>query len=221
MMRKYHDHQIYGLEHVPRSGPGLMVFNHSFATYDAFLVAPALRAITGRKMWGIADRLIFRTPVLGRVFSGMGFTEGGREPTRKLLQDGELVGLAPGGMREGLRSSKDKYRVNWDGRRGFVRLSVQTGCPIILAACPKADDIYQDYDNPVTPMLYQRMKAPLPIFRGLGPSLLPRPVRLRHLISEPIFPERVGEDADEAYVAHHHALVTERMNALLQDALTI
>ena len=31
---RYHDHRVEGLEHIPASGPALIVVNHSLATYD-------------------------------------------------------------------------------------------------------------------------------------------------------------------------------------------
>jgi hypothetical protein len=123
-------------------------------------------------------------------------------------------------MREGLRPSSEKYRVDWEGRRGFVWASLLSGAPIILCACPRADDIYEVTASELTKQVYAQWRVPLPIFRGLGPTLLPRPVKLVHLLSAPIPPPAVDPDAiREEDVAAHHAMLTERMNRLMIEAL--
>ncbi|WP_428266824.1 lysophospholipid acyltransferase family protein [Haliangium sp.] len=224
-MRGYHRHEVHGLEHVPRSGPALLVFHHSLATYDSFLLGPVIKDHLGRQMRGVADRQIFRTPVLGRLFTDMGFVNGTREGVLQMLARGDLIGLAPGGMRESLRSSRRKYQVDWARRRGFVWLAVHARCPIVLAACPRADDIFHVYDNPLTPLAYAHARVPLPLFRGRGLSPLPRPVTLHHLLSEPLYPELdpAGSSLEdtEAYIDEFHERVTERMRQLLRDALAL
>jgi hypothetical protein len=220
-LRDYHRHEVSGLENVPRTGPALLVFNHSFATYDSWLFGVALFDETKRLPRGIIDRLMLRTPVLGSVFRECGFISASREEAVRVLCQGHLLGVVPGGMREALRSSKDKYRVDWRDRHGFVWTSIASGAPIVLAACPRADDVYQVSDLEVTRRLYDRFKLPFAIFRGLGPTLLPRPVKLWHLVSEPIPPPVAPEQATVERVAEHHAYLTERMNALMQSALEL
>src|SRR5262249_49186934 len=129
----YHDHRVYGIEHVPREGAALIVFNHSLATYDSFLLDVTLYDEVGRLPYGIADRLFFRPPLGGPTFRELGLIEGSRQAAVDILSRGDLLGLAPGGMREALRSSRDKYRVDWQGRMGFVWASCLSGAPIILS----------------------------------------------------------------------------------------
>jgi 1-acyl-sn-glycerol-3-phosphate acyltransferase len=220
-LRRYHDHEVYGFENVPRTGPALMAFHHSLATYDSFLLGPVIKDEHGRLFRGLADRMIFSTPGLGKFFSVMGFVNGTREGTLEMLRQGEIIGFAPGGMREALRSSRHKYQLDWKGRFGFVWVSMLSGAPVVLAACPKSDDIYDVTDNPVTPWVYDRLHLPIPLFRGRGMTPLPRPVKLWHLIAEPIFPDVAPDQVTARDVEAHHARLSARMERLMQDALTL
>jgi 1-acyl-sn-glycerol-3-phosphate acyltransferase len=42
-LRDYHRHELVGFENIPRTGPALIACNHSFATYDGWLMGIALK----------------------------------------------------------------------------------------------------------------------------------------------------------------------------------
>ncbi|HEU5056678.1 MAG TPA: lysophospholipid acyltransferase family protein [Kofleriaceae bacterium] len=218
----YHQYRAYGLEKLLSTEGGLLVAcNHSFATYDAVLLALAGYDISGRWFHAMADRLFFRIPVVSSFFTTMGFVEGTRATATELLMRGEVLGVLPGGMREALRPTDQRYTIDWRKRHGFVWLSMTTGTPIALAACPRADDIFSLLPNPVTPFVYDRFRLPLAVFRGRGPTPLPRPIPLHHLVSEPIHPPVAPDQVTERDVLAHHAHLTDRMNALMRAALEL
>lgn len=218
-LARHHDYEVFGLEHVPESGPTLMVANHTLATYDAFLLGVHMLDRLGRTPRVLADRTIFRVPILGRVCTELGFVNGTRESAMRLLRDGELVGTAPGGMREGLRSSKEKYRFDWTGRLGFVWMSMLTGAPIVLAACPAGDDLFDVAENPLTPWIYDRFHLPLPFFRGHRGLPVPRPIKLWHLLAPPIFPNVPPDRVERSDVEAHHRRIVRHMERLMSDAV--
>lgn len=218
----YHNYRAHGLDGLLATEGGLLVAcNHSFATYDAVLLALAGFDASGRWFHAMADRLFFRIPVVKDFFTTMGFVEGTRATATSLLESGEVLGVLPGGMREALRPNRDRYTIDWQGRLGFVWLSMTTGAPIALAACPRADDIFDLLPNPVTPFIYDRLRLPLALFRGRGPTPLPRPVELWHLVSEPIVPPVAPDQVTERDVHAHHAYLTTRMSSLMRDALEL
>lgn len=217
-LSRYHDYEVIGFEHVPRTGGALLVANHTLATYDAFLLGTYILEHLGRQPRVLADRIIFQTPIVGRVLTELGFVVGTRENARRLLTSGELVGTAPGGMREGLRSSDERYRFDWSNRLGFVWMSMLTGVPIVLAACPAGDDIFDVVSNPVTPWMYDRFRLPLPFFRGRHGLPVPRPVKLWHLLSEPILPDVAPDQVTQKDVAQQHTRIVSRMELLMAEA---
>jgi 1-acyl-sn-glycerol-3-phosphate acyltransferase len=220
-LRDYHHHRVFGFENVPKTGAALLAFHHSLCTYDSFLLSVPIRDELQREFKGLADRLIFKTPVLGKIFKDAGFIVGTRDGTLEMLKAGELVGMAPGGMRESLRPSRDRYQFDWSGRQGFVRVAMEAGVPIVLGACPKSDDIYRVAKNPVTPFIYQRFKLPVPLALGRWGTALPRPVKLWHLMSEPLRSDVAPDQLTDRDVEAMHAKVVARMQRLMKDALAL
>jgi len=214
----YHAYVPHGLDNIPRQGPALLVFHHSLATYDSFLLGVPMFDQLGRLFRGLADRLIFRTPGLAHVFRAAGFIEGTRQGTLAMLEQGEVIGLAPGGMRESLRSTHQKYTFDWTGRMGFARLSMMSGAPIVLCACPRADDLYTVFPNRMTQWVYDRLKFPAPIAIGRWGTALPRRIKLWHLISEPIYPDVAPDRVTDDDVTNYHAKLVARMQRLMSDA---
>ena len=151
-LARYHRHEVRGIEHLPATGPALVAIHHSFATYDGILLAVALYEATGRMLTGLGDDLIFKTPWRRGRARRAGIVPASHENAHRLLANGHLVGVAPGGMREALRPSHERYRVRWDRRRGFVRLAIAARVPIVLACCPAADRLYHVYlAEPILP----------------------------------------------------------------------
>ena len=217
-LMRYHDYRVEGLEHVPRSGPALVAVNHSLATYDGFLFGVALGDATGRYPASLGDDLIFRVPGLRRLGRAMGIAPGRHRNGEALLARGHLVALAPGGMREGLRPSAERYRVRWARRKGFARLAIRAGCPLLIAGCRGADDLYTVYETPLTKLAYRYFKLPIPLIRGLGPTLLPRPVPLVHRIAPPLIPPPLDPARFEEQVGELHARAVTVMAGLLAEA---
>jgi 1-acyl-sn-glycerol-3-phosphate acyltransferase len=218
VLQRYHRHRVVGLDHIPETGPALLVINHSLATYDGMLMSVAVFDHRGRLPIGLGDRLLFRIPGLRRWVQRIGVVVATPENGQQLLEEGHLVVVAPGGMREALRPTRERYETRWDKRRGFVRLAIRAAVPIILVACPAADDIYRVYRSPLARIGYKRWKVPLPVARGLGPTLLPRPVQLTHYIDRPIAPPKMDVRSLTAQVDSLHEQVQARMRALMTGA---
>lgn len=218
-LRRYHGYEVIGAERVPRSGGVLVASTHSLATYENFMLGSVSTELLGRRPLIVGDDLFFRIPVLRDAAREIGLVTRNRESVIEMLRNGEIIGLGPGGMREAIRSSRDKYRFDWTGRLGFVWVSMLAGVPIVLAACPGADDIYTVYNSPLTAFAYRRFKLPLPLFRGVGPTPWPRPVKLLHVLDEPIAPPVPPSKVTEDVVVKHHAYVVERMQALMDRAI--
>jgi hypothetical protein len=220
-LREYHRYEVVGAEHVPVVGPAVVASTHSLATYENFMLGSFSLDQIGRRPYILADDLMFRVPWIGDGFRSINVVPGRRGAAQELLASGELVGLGPGGMREAVRSSHRKYEFDWRDRLGFVWVSLLAGAPIILAACPTADEIYTVYETRATNWFYQRFHLPLPLFRGRGPTPLPRPVKLVHVIDRPIPPPVAPDQVSDEVVRNHHCYVVERMHELMVRALSI
>lgn len=219
-LRIYHKHTVVGKNHIPERGAAIVAVNHSLASYDIALLMAAIYEYVNRVPRSLIDRLFYKIPGLGPIMESFGSAEGNHGNAVKLLEAGELLVLAPGGMRESLRPSTERYKVIWDNRKGFIRLAIETSTPIILAACPSADDLYDVFPSHVTAWAYKTLKVPLFFAKGLGYSPLPKPARLTHYLSEPIVPPvrlRHLED-QKRQVEDFHTKVCARMDELMAHA---
>lgn len=220
-IRKYHQHEVFGLDQIPNRGPVIIACNHSLATYDMILLMAAVFLKSHRQPRALIDRAFYKVPGLGNMMEHMGCIIGSQENAHQLLSNGNTLYLAPGGMRESLRPSTQRYQIRWNDRKGFARLSIETGTPIMLAACPSADDIFTVYENALTKWVYKSFKLPVALARGIGPSLLPKPVKLTHYLSKPIYPPKKKDDpaAFKRQVFNFHRRLVKEMKAMIESGI--
>lgn len=209
------------MENIPATGPVIVACNHSLATYDMPLLMAAVYERFRRFPRALIDRAFYRIPGLGHLMEGLGCILGKNENAKTLLQNGEILYIAPGGMRESLRPSSERYQILWNRRRGFARLAIETGAPVVLAACPRADDIYTVYEFPLTKWVYKNFRMPLFLAHGLGPTPLPKPIKLDHYLSKPIYPPKKNDDpaAFKRQVYNFHRRLTRHMNNMIHEGL--
>jgi 1-acyl-sn-glycerol-3-phosphate acyltransferase len=215
-LSRYHRHSVEGLEHVPAEGGALLVVNHSLATYDGMLLGARIYEETGRLPTALGDDMLFRFPVVADWTRAAGIRPASPSAGLTLLGEGHLMFVAPGGMWESLRPSRERYTVRWGSRMGFCRLALRAGVPLVLAACPRADDIFRIRASRLTDGVYRRLKAPLPIARGIGPTLIPRPVRLTHYVAPPLLPPPLDPQREEEQVVALHRMACRIMGELLE-----
>ena len=214
-LARYHRFELEGVEHVPARGACLLVVHHTLATYDGFLLAGAIWERTGRMPRGLGDDTIFRIPGLAGFARRVGIVPASPEAGEELLREGHILGVAPGGMWESLRPRGERRRSRWEGRRGFVRLALRTGTPMLMAACPRADDLFTVYPSRLTDAVYRRFHWPLPVARGLGPTLVPRPLKLVGRLSARVVPPAWDPTREDAQVDAPHAAASASMASLL------
>jgi 1-acyl-sn-glycerol-3-phosphate acyltransferase len=187
-MRRYHDHRVEGLDHIPEDGPALLVLHHTLATYDGLMFGMAMYDRIGRLPTALGDDMIFKMPGLKDLAWKSGIRPASPKAGYALLKEGHLLFVSPGGMWESLRPSDEARTVRWENRKGFCRLALRAQVPIILIACPAGDDIYSVRKSRITDAIYKQFKVPVPFVRGRGRTMLPRRVKLTHYVAPPLVP---------------------------------
>ena len=220
-LRNYHQHKVVGIEHIPKTGPLILVVNHSLATYDGFFLGMAATEERGREPYGLADDLIFKIPGLKQFALSVGLVPASPAAGEALLKSGKMLFIAPGGMREALRPSEERHRVRWDTRKGFVRLAIKSGASIVLGACPRADEIYKVYENPLTKLAYSRFKVPFPVAFGRGPTFVPKAIPLTHYLAPAMAPPPYNEATFVDDVDAFHGEIVQAMNDLMDHAISM
>src|SRR5208283_185355 len=113
----------------------------------------------------------------------------------------------PGGGREIAKFKGEEYHLNWHGRFGFARIAVENDYPIIPVGLVGGDDVYKSLvtrdsvlgrlSRTISTRLTGDADMAMPLMRGIGPTLIPRPQRMYLRFGEPIAttkPDRVSTD---------------------------
>ncbi|HYN66409.1 MAG TPA: HAD-IB family hydrolase [Ornithinibacter sp.] len=145
LLTPYARFDIAGTEHIPRTGPAILVGNHR-SYFDLQTIIQLLRA-TGRTARGLGKKEIFDLPVLGALATALGGipvdrASGGQESFEHAavaLEGGELVCLLPQGtIPRGARFFDPVLK----GRTGAARLAAMTGAPVIPFGLWGTEDVW-------------------------------------------------------------------------------
>lgn len=126
--------EVRGLDRIPATGPVLLVGNHSGGnmTPDTFVFVVAFSTFFGveRRFFQLAHNLVLTRPGLGRLRKG-GTIAASPENARRALDSGSVLLDYPGGDYEVHRPSWKSAKVDFGGRKGFIRLALNRNVPIV------------------------------------------------------------------------------------------
>jgi 1-acyl-sn-glycerol-3-phosphate acyltransferase len=225
---------VSGWENLP-SGPVLVVSNHSGGStlIDAagFLYGWHRHFAFERPLHVLAHDFLFSQSVTGPMLAKVGALRASHRYARQVLTDaGRDLMVMPGGDQETWRPYRDRYRVEFHGHRGYARLALSTGVPIIPVAGAGAHDtllvLTQGRKLARRLRLHELLRIDifpihlsLPWGLGIGPlPHIPFPARLSYRIGEPILPPRryaPGKRPSRTEVSEHDAVVRHRLQQLL------
>jgi 1-acyl-sn-glycerol-3-phosphate acyltransferase len=126
--------EVRGLHHIPEEGPVLLVGNHSGGnlTPDTGVFTLAFNTYFGveRRFYQLAHNLVLTMPGLARLRK-FGTVAANPENANAALDRGAALLVYPGGDYEVHRPSWETAKVNFGGRKGFIRLALEKDVPIV------------------------------------------------------------------------------------------
>jgi 1-acyl-sn-glycerol-3-phosphate acyltransferase len=212
--------EMEGWERLP-DPPALLIGIHSGAPFvwDAWTVGVQWWRHFGdeRTLHGTAHDALMAAPLIGGYFRRMGVLPAAPDSISGALAAGHDVALWPGGEVDSLRPWVKRDEAVLAGRKGFVRMAIRAGVPIVPISTVGGPDSM--------PVLFsgRRLAKVLQLDRiarlkmfpialsapwGIGPAMLPEiplPTKIRTAFQEPIEldsdPERADDDdyVDDAY----------------------
>src|SRR4051812_28071129 len=226
--------EIEGWERIPPP-PALLIGIHAGAPFvwDAWTVGLQWWRHFGgeRPLHGTAHDALMAAPGVGWYFRKMGVIPAAPDSMATALAEGHDVAVWPGGEVDSLRPWTKRDQAILAGRKGFIRLAINTGVPIVpiatvggpdsmpvlatgrrLAKAMQLDKIARLKMFPVA------LQAPW----GLSPAMLPEiplPTKIRTEFQEPITVARDPRKAsDDAYLERKYreveSSIQRGMNAL-------
>ncbi|WP_082993011.1 lysophospholipid acyltransferase family protein [Mycobacterium sp. 1245111.1] len=199
---------VDGVENLPVDGRSLLVGNHTQFGSEVFMISDAVRSTIGRRVRPLADRNFGRMRGLpADLLAAFGAVVGAPETARELMRHDETILVFPGGGREIGKFRGEEYTLRWQGRAGFARLSIEQSYPIVPVGLVGGDDVYRSLTTrdsvyakvsaAVSRKVNGRPDMALPLLRGVGPTLIPRPQRMYLRFGAPIDTSHPpGIDAD-------------------------
>ena len=217
------------------AGPALLVANHNAALLmpDLFILGIALYERFGLAglPYGLGHSTGVSLPILRTLFQPLGTVPGCQERGRRLLERGEKVLVCPGGELDSMRPFRKRHRVVFGARRGYVRLALRAGVPIVPVVSAGAHETLIVLDDGQWLARLLRLDRalnlktwplvlclPWGLWLGVPPPHLPLRTRIRTEVLEPIRFERQGAEAanDPVWVEACHRQVHGAMEAALQ-----
>lgn len=216
--RLYYRAEVDGFDNVPDE-PVLFVGNHSGGSMSpdttVFVLAyHTYFTVEGRPLAALAHDIVLNTPVMGDVARKLGLVSARPKVATNLLRAGANVLVYPGGDVDALRSWRNRNKIMFDGRQGFLRVAHACGVKIVpVVAVGGQETFFVLNDGRRTAKLLRfdkllRVKS-VPISLsfpwGLLPGDLPHlpfPAKIRIQVLPPIdLREQFGDepDFDEAY----------------------
>lgn len=221
--RRYFRYEVEGMEHLETGCPALIVGYHGRpVAYDLCILLLEVHERQGYMPHGIIHGAVNANPVLKWLSDGLGFVTGDGEAIATAAARGEHIVVLPGGTREGCRSIRDRYRVEWGKRTGYLKLALKHGLQVVPVAAHGIDAAYIGLNDGYRWGKRVHMPARLPLWLGVGPLGLwpvspPFPVKIRQRIGEPIDLEAGGpiDPRDRDALLGVHGRVTAKVQELL------
>jgi 1-acyl-sn-glycerol-3-phosphate acyltransferase len=222
--------EVRGVGNVPAEGPSLLVGNHSGGVLiaDTFVFSAAFYEHFGpeRRFHQLAHDVAARWP--GTGISRWGTVAASHDNARRAFDRGAPVLVYPGGDHETFRPSWHSDKIEFGGRRGFIRLALERGVPIVpvVAIGGQETALFLTRGERTARLTgwadLTRIKVlPVAIAPPFGATLLDLPTRipLPAKITIEVLPpidlrERFGSDPDHDEV---YAEVTSEMQAALDE----
>jgi 1-acyl-sn-glycerol-3-phosphate acyltransferase len=204
---------VRGLQNIPEEGPVLLVGNHSGGnlTPDTHVFTLAFSTYFGveRRFHQLAHNLVLAMPGLG-MLRKYGTVAATPENAEQALDSGAALLVYPGGDYEVHRPTWESARVDFGGRRGFIRLAKAKGVPLVpvVAIGGQETALFLSRGEGLARLLgidrMLRLKV-LPISLALPWGLnvgdmlghIPLPAKITMQVLEPI--DVSSMDVDEAY----------------------
>jgi 1-acyl-sn-glycerol-3-phosphate acyltransferase len=201
-------------------------------TPDSFIFGSAVYGEHGIDAvpYGLGHEVAISLPVIHQIIVPLGAVRASHENAHRLFARDAKVIVYPGGDVDAMRPYRHRNRIVFGGRRGYIRLALREGVPIIPVVAAGAHSTMVIIDDlrwlaKLTRMdkLLRLDAFPLvlsiPWGVTLGPPVayIPYPTRILIEVLEPIRFERRGTEAasDEPYVRQ----CAQRVESTMQEAL--
>jgi len=202
---------VEGTENLPRRGPALILPNHSGVSgFDAMVLHHEIQRAVRRFPRVLSHHLWFLTKTTAIPASRLGFVEATTDNGLKFLNHNQLVVLFPEGEYGNFKPSSKAYQLQ-EFKRGFVRMALKTGAPIVPTLIIGAEETHINLSRLRFTKFLRGLVLPLPL------NLIPLPSKWKIIFLKPIVLPYKAKEANNRKLVHELA---EDIREQMQDRLT-
>jgi 1-acyl-sn-glycerol-3-phosphate acyltransferase len=223
---------VDGLPNLSPDGRFLLLGNHTQFGAEGLLIPLLVRRAIGTRVRPLTDRNFGRMGGLpGDLLAAVGAVVGAPETARELMAHNEPILVFPGGGPEIAKFKGEEYTLRWQGRTGFARLAVEYSYPIVPVGLVGGDDVYRSMttrggrwgrlSQSLTERLSGRSDMAMPLMRGIGPTLIPRPQRMYLRFGSPIQTAKPARVTEEEWAFTVKQDTQQSLEQILADLLKI
>jgi len=199
---------------------------HDILPYNLFAFNQCLNYIpgeAGKTMKGLTTGAVYKIPFMRQAYTWNRTDPVDKKSFRYRLKNRQAVVFVPGGVQEVIMLDQNRPKdlvLYLQSRKGFIKLALENGNPIIPVFCFGLDKSY-GYWIPGGEMFKQMSRAigfaPLVFWGRFGiPFGIPRAIKLHNVIGKPIEIPCEGLEVKNESVEKYHALFLTEMEALFE-----
>ena len=179
----------------------LGVFPHGLNADFRILVDGMLpQVLPGASVRTLAATILFWIPIVREVALWTGCVDASKPVAKRCLRKGLSLFIFPGGQQEQLRTTCGKELVYVQRRKGFVKLALEFGVPLVPVYVFGASDFYQTSHFALSTRLSILKYLGISLTLGTGcagSSYCPLPVDTTMVLGEPILVPQIDKPSAE------------------------
>ncbi|KAI6211996.1 PlsC domain-containing protein [Aphelenchoides besseyi] len=171
----WHGYEVNGMENVPDEGPALFVAYHGTLPLDIYYLIARIMLYKKRTLHVVGDKFVFKIPGWGKICKVFCITPGTVEDCIANLKAGNLLIIAPGGVREALFSNPVNYQIMWGKRLGFAKVILGADVPVIPVLTENCREAFRTprWGRKLFRRFYERTRLPIcPIYGGFPVKMI-------------------------------------------------
>ncbi len=191
IIKRYLRVTVEGGENIPDKGPYILIANHSgYMGFDALMLVHHVAQVKKRIPHIIAHKLWFFSPEISVHAHRLGFVPATFDNGLEILRRRQPLLLFPEGEEGNFKPTRKRYQLR-KFRRGFVRLALETGAPIVPAFVIGAEETH------ITLSQIRWAKDLIGIIIPVPLNVIPLPAKWKIVFLPPILVEKDPEKAKD------------------------